>query len=164
MPRLKAEARKKPRNRAKVVNDLPPERLAGRRVVAVRAMTAGEVTQEGWELPPHLTPVGFELDDGTFLFAGGDLDGTRPGLLLGNDPRNRPFAYRPTESGVVLARCGAGREDVALCVAAEALSVVAAVCRDHPRLTNRLRRAWRAALRGEPPPAADPGPARPVED
>ena len=55
--------------------------IVGRRIVAVRSMTAAELAEEGW---PHDVRVpAIVLDDGAVLYASRDDDGNGHGAIFG---------------------------------------------------------------------------------
>jgi len=57
--------------------------LIGRRIVAMRPLTDGEMDHNFWD---GLPPVALELDDGTVIYPSSDAEGNRPGELFVNTP------------------------------------------------------------------------------
>jgi len=63
--------------------------LVGRKVKAVRKMTAKELESEGWS--GQAPPVVIVFDNGDRVFASCDSEGNGPGVLFGNGPRGGSF-------------------------------------------------------------------------
>lgn len=60
--------------------------VVGHKIARIRAMGVEEAVREGWEsLPPHISTVVLELDNGTLLYPSQDPEGNGPGALFGVD-------------------------------------------------------------------------------
>lgn len=60
--------------------------LVGRKITAVRPMTAKELEREGWTANRrHGLPTALVLDDGTVLYPSQDEEGNGPGVMYGWD-------------------------------------------------------------------------------
>jgi len=57
--------------------------IVGRKIVAVRPITQGEVDREGWSDWGRLNVPVIVLDDGAILFPSRDEEGNGPGEIFG---------------------------------------------------------------------------------
>lgn len=69
--------------------------LIGRRITAVRAMTAPEAAAEGWTFDMHGPPAVLVLDDGTRIYASRDSEGNGCGRLFGAALGGATFYLNP---------------------------------------------------------------------
>jgi hypothetical protein len=95
--------------------------LIGRKIVAVRPMTAAELKGEGWRKNIHGDIFALVLDDGTVIYPACDEEGNGPGALFGCDGQARFSVDGPRRPGRTTTLLGLDATDEEIQKALDAL-------------------------------------------